>query len=419
MFRFKFSGVMKRFPVVFLITFSTFLHAQVKQGWYIGVSAGMSTTDNTFSSSGADRFRPGYSADIMTGYDFGSVLSLELGVGLGRSFASEQDCCLQRMYIYGDDGRRHLSLPDGMAGWKYSDMYSSISFQNYRLNLNFNILGFFPSLKTSSWALTLSPSVSAVRTSADLLLKETKVAVRNDISSWHLGYGGKVETSYTFARRYDLGLFCDARQLTGSPSDGLEKLHSSNLLSGVGVSFRFRFGLNGKKQKRPSVAVAQPDVDAKTALLPDGVEIVHVTEEAIEVSETENIAMVVDVAQTAQVADEAEPEGDRFVEDTRFPRVHFSFNSVWVEWDEREVVRKIASILRENPSLHVKLMGWGDKVGGDEVNLRVSKQRSDAIKVALVKQQIAADRIETAGGGIKYDAPCDAEARCVQVLVEL
>ena len=38
------------------------------------------------------------------------------------------------------------------------------------------------------------------------------------------------------------------------------------------------------------------------------VEIVHVTEEAIEVSETENIAMVVDVAQTAQVADEAEPQ---------------------------------------------------------------------------------------------------------------
>ena len=64
-------------------------------------------------------------------------------------------------------------------------------------------------------------------------------------------------------------------------------------------------------------------------------------------------------------------------------------------------------------------MGWGDKVGGDEVNLRVSKQRSDAIKAALVRQQIAADRIETAGGGIKYDAPCDAEARCVQVLVEL
>ena len=396
----------------------------------------MSTIDNTFSSSGADRFRPGYWADIMAGYDFGSVFSLELGVGLGQSFAAEQDCCLQRMYIYGEDGRRHLSLPDGMLGWKYSDMYSSVSFQNYRLNLNFNILGFFPSLKTSPWALTLSPSVSAVRTSADLLLKGTKETVRNDISSWHLGYGGKVEASYTFAERYDLGLFCDARQLTGSPSDGLEKLHSSNLLSGVGVSFRFRFGQKDKKQRRPSVAAAQPVVDATSALPPDGTGAAQVADGAMEVPEVEDTAVVADVvadvAETVQIADEivedtdktssadaAEPEGDRFVEDTRFPRVHFSFNSVWVEWDEREVVRKIASILRENPSLHVKLMGWGDKVGGDEVNLRVSKQRSDAIKAALARQQIAADRIETAGGGIKYDAPCDAEARCVQVLVEL
>ena len=445
--------IMKRLLTVIFIASSTFLHAQVKQGWYVGANAGMSTIDNTFSSFGADKFRPGYSADIMAGYDFGSLLSLDLSVGLGQSFAAEQNCCLQRMYIYGDDGNRHLFLPEGMTGWKYSDLYSSISFQNYQLNLNFNVLGLFRRLKASPWSLDLSPSVSAVRTSADLLLKENKEAVRNDLNSWHLGYGGKVEASYTFADRYNLGLFCDVRQLTGSSSDGLASLHSANLLSKAGVSFRFRFGLKDKKPRRSSsaAAAAQPAVDVTSALVPGGAEVAQVADDAVAVAEAEDtavvadVASVADVAETVQAADDAvavaEADGttavaaetahdaaecaadtvaaDGYVEDSRFPQVHFSFNSVWVEWNERAIVREIASILRENPSLRVKLVGWGDKIGGEEVNLRVSKQRSDAIKAALVKQQVAADRIETCGNGIKYDAPCDAEARIVQVLVEL
>ncbi len=48
------------------------------RGWYIGAQAGMPMAEADFSSFGADKFRPGWSAGIHAGYRFTPVWSLEM-----------------------------------------------------------------------------------------------------------------------------------------------------------------------------------------------------------------------------------------------------------------------------------------------------------------------------------------------------
>jgi outer membrane protein OmpA-like peptidoglycan-associated protein len=94
-----------------------------------------------------------------------------------------------------------------------------------------------------------------------------------------------------------------------------------------------------------------------------------------------------------------------------FPVIYFSFNSIWIEPSERAKVKEIADMMKADKSIRIRITGWGDEIGGEEVNKRVSLQRAEAVKRVLGQWLVPAERIETVGGGIKRDAASDAEAR--------
>jgi hypothetical protein len=53
------------------------------RGWYVGAQAGMPMAEADFSSFGADKFRPGWTAGIHAGYRFTPVWSLEASASWG------------------------------------------------------------------------------------------------------------------------------------------------------------------------------------------------------------------------------------------------------------------------------------------------------------------------------------------------
>jgi OOP family OmpA-OmpF porin len=103
------------------------------------------------------------------------------------------------------------------------------------------------------------------------------------------------------------------------------------------------------------------------------------------------------------------PEPDPEV--SPFPVIYFSFNSIWIEPSERDKVRQMADMLKADKSIRIRVTGWGDPVGGEAANQRVSLQRAEAVKRVLGQWLIPADRVETAGAGIKHDAASYDEAR--------
>lgn len=403
------------------------------RGWYIGAQGALSMGEGDFSSFGADKFRAGGNGGVFGGYRFNKVWSLELNAHWGQVNMAEQDCCFDRGYWLGADYNRYhpALIPAGMDGWYYKDLVSRTFVQQYSLQANMNVLGFFNATKESRWMLELSPAVSAVGTSADLLTKADKSPVCENISQWHLGVGGALQVSYAVTNNLNVGIYGDFTHLFNEPLDGMPELHSTNFMIDAGVRLSWNFG-SKKKAKKSSAAVVAPVV-ATAAVVAD-----TVAEEPAEVQNPveEKVAVVVEqqVVESAVVEDKpveektivteeqsvtevvvdkpAEEETVAVVEaESTFPVIYFSFNSIWIEPSERAKVKEIAEMMKADKSIRVRVTGWGDNVGSEEANKRVSLQRAEAVKRVLGQWLILAERVETVGAGIKHDAANDREAR--------
>lgn len=65
-------------------------------------------------------------------------------------------------------------------------------------------------------------------------------------------------------------------------------------------------------------------------------------------------------------------------------------------------LERLASILSENPNLHIRIEGHTDNVGKAEDLLRLSEDRANALRDFLISKGCAANRIETKGCGPKF-----------------
>jgi outer membrane protein OmpA-like peptidoglycan-associated protein len=59
----------------------------------------------------------------------------------------------------------------------------------------------------------------------------------------------------------------------------------------------------------------------------------------------------------------------------------------------------MAVLLKDNPALKVNVEGHTDNTGKPSKNKTLSQQRADAVKSAVVKQGVSADRMTTKGWG--------------------
>lgn len=393
------------------------------RGWYIGAQAGMPMAEADFSSFGADKFRPGWSAGVHAGYRFTPVWSLEVTASWGHQFMAEQDCCFARGYFLGTDFNRYRStkhintIPEGMDGWYYTDLKSRTFVQRYGLQVNMNILGFFNRTKDSRWRLDISPAVYAVGTSSDLMTKADNTPVADNLNDWHLGYGGQAQVSYAVADNMNIGLYGGFTHLTGKPMDGMPELHSTNFIIDAGVKFSFAFG--GKKRTgrsaaavvpavvAPIVPTEQPKEEVQEVVTPPAEKV----DSVVAVADTPKEVLVADTVVEAPTEEAVVTEQPKEEVKTPFPVIYFSFNSVWIEPDEKAKIKEIADLMKANPDMRIRITGWGDNVGGEEVNKRVSLQRAEAVKRMLGKWLIPAERVETVGAGINHNAANNDEAR--------
>ncbi|MBW2270586.1 MAG: exosortase system-associated protein, TIGR04073 family [Deltaproteobacteria bacterium] len=89
-----------------------------------------------------------------------------------------------------------------------------------------------------------------------------------------------------------------------------------------------------------------------------------------------------------------------------------------------EAKRRLASVadtLTQNPENRIQIQGFTDSTGADGLNLRLSASRANSVSDFLIRQGVAAHRIETAGyGATRAIASNDtAEGRAVNRRVEI
>jgi outer membrane protein OmpA-like peptidoglycan-associated protein len=67
--------------------------------------------------------------------------------------------------------------------------------------------------------------------------------------------------------------------------------------------------------------------------------------------------------------------------------------------EAREKLAKLSGIVLAHPGLHLAVEGHTDSTGSDELNMKLSDQRANAVRDYLISQGLAADTISAQGFG--------------------
>ena len=92
----------------------------------------------------------------------------------------------------------------------------------------------------------------------------------------------------------------------------------------------------------------------------------------------------------------------KFLETGKFSTtgILFDYQSAVIKAESYGVVKEMGTVLKDNPSVKVKIVGHTSSDGDDAANMELSKQRSASVKALLVKEfGIEAERILTEGMG--------------------
>ena len=200
-------------------------------GWYVGVQGGVPFGVSNFTSFGADKIHFGWATGAFGGYRFNPLLSLELSAKVDQTTLTVHKNDVDANYWLGSDMVRYHAPVIDMVGWDYNNLTSKVNFQQYGLQLNVNVPGFFNHGNDCRWILELSPAVSAMRTQADFIAIADNAEVLKGETQWHLGVGGYAKIGYRVAKHLSVGLYGGMTHLMGEHYDNLpEHLYKDNRL---------------------------------------------------------------------------------------------------------------------------------------------------------------------------------------------
>ncbi|WP_132055942.1 OmpA family protein [Pseudocnuella soli] len=92
----------------------------------------------------------------------------------------------------------------------------------------------------------------------------------------------------------------------------------------------------------------------------------------------------------------------KLVEEGKFSTtgILFDFQSAVIKPESFGVIREVATVLKENPTLNIKIIGHTSNDGDDAANMELSKQRAAAVKELMMKEfGIEASRLASEGKG--------------------
>ena len=102
-----------------------------------------------------------------------------------------------------------------------------------------------------------------------------------------------------------------------------------------------------------------------------------------------------------KIAEGGVPLYRRLVTDGKviFNTIQFDYNKASLRPSAKESIDRIAAMMSQQPNVKLSVEGHTDSDGSNEANQSLSERRAEAVKMALVEQGIAEDRLAIKGWG--------------------
>ncbi len=96
--------------------------------------------------------------------------------------------------------------------------------------------------------------------------------------------------------------------------------------------------------------------------------------------------------------------------------LYYERDEVFAPKAELDKLDEVIELLHQNPTFKVKIEGYGDPIGGDEVNDRMSLARAKSTAEYMMRHKVTESQIIFVGKGIDTSTESNAQARRVDVL---
>ena len=105
----------------------------------------------------------------------------------------------------------------------------------------------------------------------------------------------------------------------------------------------------------------------------------------------------------------SEPKIEEKVIVLAFEDIHFDFDKSTLTKEAQAILKRNIQILKENPKAKVRIAGYTSASGTEEYNQKLSERRAKAVKVYLIKENVATpDRLSEIGYGETNPAAYEA-----------
>jgi outer membrane protein OmpA-like peptidoglycan-associated protein len=93
-----------------------------------------------------------------------------------------------------------------------------------------------------------------------------------------------------------------------------------------------------------------------------------------------------------------------------FDNLNFELGTATITAESQVQINNIAAILKDFPRAKVKIGGYTDKTGDETANMKLSKERAEAVKAALAAAGVGSQVTDAEGYGSQFakaaaDAP--------------
>lgn len=349
--------------------------------WSFGANIGLPFFAGDFQSNAYDKFHWGISADLQAGYQFTPVVGVRanLGYAQGRTGAKdyEQDYWLDP-YGWGDYRAEPLA-----GSMQYKDLYSKVRAITFALHADINLNNLIRPVPVGDrrWTVTLSPGIYFQKFYPDVYTAGDGYRFATEhFNPLTVSLGGEAVLRWKAGRAIDLQARYGINWVHQNVFDGVATYRprdNQNFMTHFSLGVVWKIGARHKKKDHLMYAARyippkpQPRIDTVVVKMEPQI-----------------------VVQERTVVQPVEKAVWYYL-----PTIHFVRGSAEIDTARyAEELDTIVRLLRETTDTRVRIYGYADRQGPERVNLRLSRERAEALRDYLLRSGIAPDRIALVEG---------------------